>query len=185
MEPYAAHPLHERKAISMNTSRSAELDDVDWKILAELQADARLSFNELSRRIHLSAPAVAERVRRLEESGVIAGYAARIAADKAGQPMLAFIQLRCKLHRCLLKTTGADDYPEITEVHKLSGEHCTMLKVRAASLVHLEGLIEQLGEHGEMRTHIVLSTPYEDRPITPVAADREVTDSDGWSRPGR
>ncbi|SDE16414.1 Lrp/AsnC family transcriptional regulator [Glycomyces harbinensis] len=169
----------------MNTSRSPELDDVDWKILAELQADARLSFNELSRRIHLSAPAVAERVRRLEESGVIAGYAARVAPAKAGQPMMAFIQLRCKLSRCLLKTAAADDFPEITEVHKLSGEHCTMLKVRAASLVHLEGLIEQLGEHGEMRTHIVLSTPYEDRPLTPVTADRDVSGADGWTGTGR
>ncbi|GAA2140682.1 AsnC family transcriptional regulator [Glycomyces algeriensis] len=158
---------------------------MDWKILAELQADARLSFNELSRRVHLSAPAVAERVRRLEESGVIAGYAARVAPAKAGQPMLAFIQLRCKLHRCLLKTTSAEDFPEITEIHKLSGEHCTMLKVRAASLAHLEGLIEQLGELGEMRTHIVLSTQYEDRPVGPVAPDRDVSDSDGWSRTGR
>lgn len=158
---------------------------MDWKILAELQADARLSYNELSRRIHLSAPAVAERVRRLEESGVIAGYAASVDPAKAGQPMLAFIQLRCKLHRCLLKTTSAEDFPEIAEVHKLSGEHCTMLKVRAASLAHLEGLIEQLGELGEMRTHIVLSTQYDDRLIAPVAADRDVSDSDGWSRTGR
>jgi Lrp/AsnC family leucine-responsive transcriptional regulator len=168
----------------MHTSRSSELDAVDWKILAELQADARLSFNELSRRIHLSAPAVAERVRRLEESGVIAGYTARVAPDKAGQPMLAFIQLRCKLHRCLLKTTSAEDFPEITEIHKLSGEHCTMLKVRAASLGHLEGLIEQLGELGEMRTHIVLSTQYEDRPVAAAAPDREVGGSEGWARTG-
>lgn len=168
----------------MNTLRSPELDETDWKILAELQSDARLSYNELSRRIHLSAPAVAERVRRLEESGVIAGYGARVDPAKAGQPLLAFIQLRCSLSRCLLKTTGADDFPEIAEVHKLSGEHCSMLKVRAASLGHLEGLIERLGEHGEMRTHIVLSTPYEDRSLTPVTADRDVSGADGWTGAG-
>jgi Lrp/AsnC family leucine-responsive transcriptional regulator len=168
----------------MSTLRSPELDDIDWKILAELQSDARLSFNELSRRIHLSAPAVAERVRRLEESGVIAGYAARIDPAKAGQPLLAFIQLRCSLGRCLLKTTGADDFPEITEIHKLSGEHCTMLKVRAASLAHLEGLIERLGENGEMRTHIVLSTQYDDRPLAPAPPDREVSASVRWSTSG-
>lgn len=169
----------------MNTLRSPELDETDWKILAELQSDARLSFNELSRRIHLSAPAVAERVRRLEESGVIAGYGARVDPAKAGQPLLAFIQLRCSLSRCLLNTTGADDFPEIAEIHKLSGEHCSMLKVRAASLGHLEGLIERLGEHGEMRTHIVLSTQYDDRPLAPTTPDREVSDSAGWPRPGR
>lgn len=166
----------------MTASRSPELDDVDWKILAELQSDARLSFNELSRRIHLSSPAVAERVRRLEESGVIAGYAARVDPAKAGQPLLAFLQLRCTQGRCLLKSTGADDFPEVTEIHKLSGEYCTMLKVRAESLAHFEGLIEQLGRHGEMRTHIVLSTQYEHRPVAPVEKNREVTDSDGWSR---
>lgn len=166
----------------MNTLRPPELDEVDWSILSELQADARLSYSELSRRIHLSAPAVAERVRRLEESGVIAGYAARIDPAQAGQPLLAFLELRCKHGRCLLKTTDADDFPEIVEVHKLSGEHCTMLKVRSASLRHFEGLIERLGEHGEMRTHIVLSTQYEDRPVGPMVPDREVTDSERWSR---
>lgn len=167
----------------MTTLRPPELDEVDWSILSELQADARLSYNELSRRVHLSAPAVAERVRRLEESGVIAGYGARVDPALAGQPLLAFIELRCKLGACLLKTTGAEDFPEIAEVHKLSGEHCTMLKVRSASLVHLEGLIERLGEHGEMRTHIVLSTQYEHRPVGPVVPDRAVTDAERWSSP--
>ncbi|MEU6860767.1 Lrp/AsnC family transcriptional regulator [Glycomyces sp. NPDC046736] len=168
----------------MQTWRSSEPDEIDWKILAELQSDARLSYNELSRRIHLSAPAVAERVRRLEESGVLTGYTARIDAAKAGQPLTAFIQLRCTNGRCLLKNTTADDFPEITEIHKLSGEHCTMLKVRAASLAHFEGLIEQLGDHGEMRTHIVLSTQYEGRPLAPAHTDREVHNSEGWSHQG-
>lgn len=167
----------------MNAFRSTALDDVDWKILAELQRDARLSYNELSRRIHLSAPSVAERVRRLEESGVITGYGARVDPERAGQPLLAFIQLRCARGRCLLRTSGAEDYPEIVEIHKLSGEYCTMLKVRGASLTHFEGLVERLDEHGEMRTHIVLSTQYDDRPLEPAVLEREVTDAEGWARP--
>ncbi|GAA2263224.1 Lrp/AsnC family transcriptional regulator [Glycomyces scopariae] len=165
----------------MHTFRTPELDDVDWLILAELQSDARLSYKELSRRVHLSAPAVGERVRRLEESGAIAGYAARVDPAKAGQPILAFIQLRCKFGRCLLKTSAAEEYPEVTEVHKLSGEHCSMLKVRATSLAHFEGFVEKLGQHGDMRTHIVLSTPYEDPTVAPAPPDRDVSDSDGWS----
>lgn len=72
--------------------------------------------------------------------------------------MHAFIQLRCRLGSCPLKTTTAADHPEIAEVHKLSGGHCTMLRVRATSLTHFEGLVERIGNHGEMRTHIVLST---------------------------
>jgi len=160
-----------------------KLDDVDWQLLSQLQADARLSFNELSRRVHLSPPAVAERIRRLEQSGVIAGYAARIDPARAGQPLLAFIQLRCRLGSCLLKTTAAGDYPELIEIHKLSGEFCTLLKARASSLAHLEGLIERLGTHGELRTHIVLSTQYEGRPVEPLAAERPVAPSAGWARP--
>jgi len=158
-----------------------KLDDLDWRLLEELQADGRLSFNELARRVHLSPPAVAERVRRLEQAGIITGYAATVDPARAGQPLLAFVQLRCSLGSCLLKTTSAADYPELVEIHKLSGEHCTMLKVRATSLAHLEGLIERLGIHGEMRTHIALSTQYDGRPVQRPMPERPVTSSQGWS----
>lgn len=165
----------------MPASQSENLDRLDWILLAELQADARLSFNELARRVHLSAPAVAERVRRMEHSGVITGYSACVDPAKAGQPLLAFIQLRCRPENCLLRTTSAADYPEIAEIHKLSGEHCTLLKARASSLAHLEGLVEQLGTHGQLRTHIVFGTQYERRPVAEPAAERPVTRSRGWS----
>jgi Lrp/AsnC family leucine-responsive transcriptional regulator len=161
------------------------LDQTDWRIIGELQRDGRLSFNQLGRRVNLSAPAVAERVRRLEESGVITGYQARINPARAGLPLTAFIQLRCARapDRCLLKTTTAEDLPEVTEVHKLSGNWCSMLKVRVASMRHLEGLLERLGEHGEMNSHIVLSTQFEGRPVEPPAVGaRPVTGSTGWSR---
>ena len=159
------------------------LDAVDWRLVAALQEDGRLSFKELGRRINLSAPAVAERVRRLEETGVIRGYRAEVDARRAGFPLLAFVQMRCSLGNCLLKTSTADDYPEIVEVHKLSGDHCTMIKVRAASLVHLEGLFERLGKHGEMRSSVVLSTQYEGRPVEPPVDDfLHATAAEGWSR---
>jgi Lrp/AsnC family leucine-responsive transcriptional regulator len=159
------------------------LDQTDWLIISELQQDGRLSFNQLGRRVNLSPPAVAERVRRLEESGVIAGYHARIDPARAGQPLTAFVQLRCALGHCLLKTSTADDFPEVVEVHKLSGAFCSMLKIRAASMLHLEGLIERLGQHGEMNSHVVLSTQYEGRPVQPVAPEnRPVTQSEGWRR---
>ena len=165
----------------MDASRSFDLDDVDWRLLEALQADARLSYNALSKQVHLSPPAVAERVRRLEAAGVVSGYRATVDPARAGQPLLAFIQLRCSLSRCLLKTTTSETNPEVVEIHKLSGEHCTMLKVRAASLSHLEGVIERIGEHGQINTYIVLSTAYEGRPVTAVAPDRPVTRSAGWS----
>ncbi|MTJ63220.1 winged helix-turn-helix transcriptional regulator [Nocardia seriolae] len=164
----------------MGLQANKPLDETDWNILAELQADARLSFNELARRVHLSAPAVADRVRRLEESGVIAGYEARVDPRRTGLPVLAFIQLRCALGKCLLKTSTAEDYPEVVEVHKLSGSHCTLLKVRAATLQHFEGLAERIGEHGTIETHIVLSTQYEARSIVPIDVDRPVSNPSGW-----
>ncbi|MGE5287251.1 MAG: Lrp/AsnC family transcriptional regulator [Micromonosporaceae bacterium] len=145
-----------------------------------------MSFNELGRRVQLSPPAIAERVRRLEESGVIAGYQARIDPARAGLPLTAFIQMRCGYGRCLLKTTTAEDFPEVVEIHKLSGSSCSMLKVRVASMPHLEGLLERLGEHGEMNSHVVLSTQYEGRPVEqPDARARPVTHSSGWTAPFR
>src|SRR6266536_849765 len=159
------------------------LDSTDWRILDELQRDGRLSYNQLAKRVNLSSPAVAERVRRLEESGVIAGYQAQVDPAKAGFPLTAFVQMRCTPGRCLLKTTTADDLPEVVEIHKLSGAICSMLKVRVAPMKHLEGLLERLGQHGEMNSHIVLSTQFEGRPVLPPDADaRPVTESAGWSR---
>ena len=164
----------------MEASHPSELDDLDWALLRELQADGRLSYNALARRVHLSPPAVAERVRRLERTGVITGYHARVDAARAGAEVLAFVQMRCRLGSCLLRTSTAEEYPEIAEIHKLSGEHCTLLKVRTASLSHFEGLLERLGTHGELRTHIVLSTQYEGRPVEPPADARPETQADGW-----
>ena len=116
------------------------LDSTDWQILAELQQDGRLSYNQLGRRVNLSSPAVAERVRRLEEAEVITGYRAEVdPAEVKGMPLTAFLQLRCETGHCLLKNTSAEDFPEVAEVHKLSGSFCTMLKVRAASMAHLGG----------------------------------------------
>lgn len=158
------------------------LDGIDWQIVEELQADGRLSLKELGRRINLSAPAVADRVRRLEESGVITGYRAQIDAGRAGYPILAFVQLRCALGSCLLKTGRSDDYPEVIEIHKLSGDHCSMIKVRAVSLEHFEGLLERLGRHGEMRSSVVLSTQYADRPVErPTDGFLRATRQNGWT----
>lgn len=158
------------------------LDDVDWRLLELLQADGRLSFKELGRRISLSAPAVAERVRRLEEAGVITGYRAQVDARRAGQPLQAFVEMRCALAGCLLKTSKSEDYPEVVEIHRLSGDHCTMLKVRTASLEHFEGLLERLGKHGELRSSVVLSTQFEGRPVQPPSDDfLRATTSEGWS----
>lgn len=133
------------------------LDQTDWKILRELQKDARLSYNELGKRVGLSAPATAERVRKLEDAGVITSYGAQVDVAKIGLPLLVFIQLRCFPDRCLFKTSSAEKFPEILEMHKLSGYHCALLKVALSSMKHLEAFTERLSVHGEQTTNIVTS----------------------------
>jgi Lrp/AsnC family transcriptional regulator, leucine-responsive regulatory protein len=184
MGPGRGHSLYERNPFTHYALHmDRDLDQTDWRILAELQRDGRISFNRLARLVNLSPPAVADRVRRMEEAGVIDGYQANVDPARAGLPLTAFVQLRCALGRCLLKTTTADDYPEVTEVHKLSGTSCTMLKVRTASMAHLEELLERLGRHGEMNSHVVLSTQYDNRPVQPPpAVTTPATQSTGWRR---
>lgn len=87
------------------------LDSLDWQIISQLQRDGSLSYNQLGRLVHFSAPAVADRVRRLEESGVITGYQAKVDPAKAGLPLTAFVQLRCALGSCLLRTTSSRSSP--------------------------------------------------------------------------
>ena len=121
-------------------------------------------------------------MRRLEETGVITGYRAQVDPRRAGQPLQAFVEMRRALSSCLLKTSKSEDYPEVVEIHRLSGDHCTMLKIRAASLEHFEGLLERLGKHGELRSSVVLSTQFEGRPVQPPSDDfLRATTSEGWS----
>ena len=134
------------------------LDSADWKILEELQEDARLSYNELGRRVGLSGPAAAERVHKLEDAGIFTGYGAQIDPTKVGLPLQAFIQLRCGPGKCLYEAGCADEFPEILEMHKLSGHHCSLLKVAVASMPHLEALNKRLCKYGDQVTNIVTST---------------------------
>ena len=132
--------------------RSDRLED-----FTRVAAGSRLSYNELSRRVGLSAPATAERVHKLEDAGIIASYGAQVDVAKLGLPLLVFIQLRCFPERCLFKTSSAEKFPEILEIHKLSGSHCALLKVALSSLEHLEAFNERLGVHGEQITNVVTS----------------------------
>jgi Lrp/AsnC family transcriptional regulator, leucine-responsive regulatory protein len=180
-----ALPLIDLKAFTAQTlDMTRELDRTDWNILGELQRDARQSFNQLAKRVALSAPAVAERVRRLENDGVITRYQAIIDNAAVGLPLTAFVQMRCSPGRCLLKTTDAGQFPEVAEIHKLSGVSCTLLKVRAASMAHLEGVLERLGNHGPADSHIVLSTHYDHRPVqAPPDQPQLATTHEGWRSP--
>ncbi|MGA4729645.1 Lrp/AsnC family transcriptional regulator [Micromonospora taraxaci] len=143
------------------------MDDMDWALLRELQADARLSFSELSRRVHLSPPSVAERVRRLEESGVITGYHAHVDLSRAGRTVVALIRMSCYGARCILHDSSVAGWPEILEIHRITGDACSVLKVAAGSIGAFEGVIDRLAPYGQPSSTMVLSSPLGWQPITP------------------
>jgi Lrp/AsnC family leucine-responsive transcriptional regulator len=143
-----------------------ELDAVDWRILAQLQEDARTSHAELARRVHLTAPAVAARVRRLEERGVVRGYRLELDLARLGLGTLAFVRVRSEARgqRPLLETAAA--MPEVLECHHVTGEDCYVVKVAARSLRDLERVVVELGRHGSTTTSIVFSTPIARRTLS-------------------
>lgn len=136
------------------------MDSTDWAILMELQDDCRISFSELGRRVHMSSPAVAERVRRLEEAGVIKGYHAEIDLHAAGWPVLALVRMQCFGARCVLQNVGTViAWPQVLELHRVTGEVCSELKVVAASMTEFEAVVDQLAEFGQPSSTLVLSSP--------------------------
>ncbi|MDT0303351.1 Lrp/AsnC family transcriptional regulator [Streptomonospora wellingtoniae] len=148
----------------------AMVDGVDRRILAELQDDARLSYNELSRRVNLSAPAVADRVRRLQDTGVITGYHAHVDPAAAGLPVTALVRMECFGPLCLLRDAPAMAMPEILQLHRVTGDACCVLLVAVASMAHFEEVIDRLAEHGRPSSTMVLSSTYPWRPVRPPAA---------------
>jgi Lrp/AsnC family transcriptional regulator, leucine-responsive regulatory protein len=146
-------------------------DEIDWRLLDELQQDARLSFNELARRINLSAPAVAERVRRLEASGVITGYHAHVDPTRAGRTVAALVRMACYGPRCLLRHPETiERSPEILEVHRLTGDACCLLRIAVGSMAEFEALIDRLADHGQPSSTMVLSSPLPWSPVKPVSS---------------
>lgn len=141
------------------------LDGVDRRILAELQHDGRLSFNELSRRVNLSAPAVAERVRRLTDRGIITGYHAHVEPAAAGLPVTALVRMECFGAHCLLRERSSLELPEILQVHRVTGDDCCVLLIAVRSMEHFEEIIDRLAEHGRPSSTMVLSSPVPWRPV--------------------
>lgn len=135
------------------------LDVTDWAILAEVQRDGRIPFTELARRVNLSASATKERVRRLEEAGVIAGYRAEVNPERTGYPVMAVVRLKYPgpgtRHQPLRRLL--EERPEILECLRTTGDDCYVMKVAATSMAHLEEIVDELAEFGSTTTNLVLS----------------------------
>ena len=136
------------------------VDGTDWAILEELQRDSRVSYSELGRRVHMSSPAVAERVRRMEQTGVITGYHATVDPQAAGWPVLALVRMQCFGARCILQHVDTvKAWPHILELHRVTGDVCSELKVLAASMADFEAVVDRLAEFGQPSSTLVLSSP--------------------------
>jgi Lrp/AsnC family leucine-responsive transcriptional regulator len=135
------------------------LDDANRRLLAELQADARLSFAELGRRVGLSSPAVAERVGRLEETGVIKGYRAEIDPRAVGFTLGVVIRIRPAPRELHQVAELAQRTPEVVECHRITGEDCYFMKAYVRDVEHLEEVIDQFAVYGQTTSSIMQTSP--------------------------
>jgi Lrp/AsnC family leucine-responsive transcriptional regulator len=142
-----------------------QLDQVNVRLLAELQADPRLSMSELARRVGMSAPAVTDRVQRLERSGVIRGFRMDIDPAALGMPVTAIVRVRPGPGQLSRVVEAARDTPQVVECHRITGEDCFIMTVRAPSIGELEGLLDRFLLHGQTTSSIVVSTPVPLRPL--------------------
>ena len=147
----------------MTMDSTALLDLYGRKLLDELQRNARLSLAELSRRIGLSPTATAERLRQMEDIGIIRGYSVNIDRDALGLEVMAFIRMSCSGQNYRRLLDFVQTLEEVRECHHLTGSDDFLLKVTTTNMADLEALIEALLPYGTPVTSLVLSSPVEHR----------------------
>ena len=141
------------------------LDDVNRLVIAELQRDARLTLAELGRRVGLSPPAVAERLQRLEQAGVITGYRAEVDPRAVGLSLSAIIRVRPSPGQIENVAERARDTPEVVECHRVTGDDCYVMRAHLRDVMHLEEVIDRFTVLGQTTTSIMQSSPVPGRPI--------------------
>lgn len=141
------------------------IDDIDRKVLKELQEDGRVSYAELGRRVGLTTPAVIERVRKLEDAGVITGYRADVDTSKVGLPITAFVRMSITGVDYSHIIEVAEQSEEVLECHRGTGGDSFIMKVAVSSVEHLQEMIDRLTPYGITTTTIVLSSPVKRRAV--------------------
>jgi Lrp/AsnC family transcriptional regulator, leucine-responsive regulatory protein len=139
--------------------RENGLDDANLRLIGELQQDARLSFAELGRRVGLSSPAVAERLDRLEETGVITGYHAEVDPRALGFALGAIVRIRPAPRELHKVADLARRTPEVVECHRITGDDCYFMKAYVRDVEHLEEVIDQFAIYGQTTTSIMQKSP--------------------------
>ena len=137
-----------------------KLDETDRKIIEILQEDGRISMKDLGKLIGLTSPAVSERIKRLENCGIISGYKAIINPDALGRNIKAFIHISLpgsQSYAEFLENAKSD--PRIVECHHITGDDCSLLKVLVRDMQELENVIDSIKKIGSTKTSVILSTP--------------------------
>ena len=155
----------QRRLTTSSAFEPQTIDTIDRRLLEELQADGRLSMAELGRRVKLSPPAVAERVQRLERTGVIAGYRAIVDPKALGYPLRALVRIRPSTRQLQRIVELARETPEVVGAHRVTGEDCYVLELCLRSMDDLEGILDRFLVLGQTTTSIVHSSPINDRAL--------------------
>ncbi|MFN0186892.1 MAG: Lrp/AsnC family transcriptional regulator [Aquabacterium sp.] len=145
------------------------LDAHDTRILAELQADARLSMAELGRRVHLSQPATTERVRRLEAAGIITGYRATVDLQALGYGIRALMRAGRADYARMVKTIQST--PEVVNAYNVTGDDSWIIEIAVIDVAHLDAVVSRFCLLAETSTAIVLKVVREHTPVRPARAE--------------
>jgi Lrp/AsnC family transcriptional regulator, leucine-responsive regulatory protein len=156
----------------VTTNENQLLDAINRRLLEELQTDARITMAELGRRINLSAPAVAERVQRLERAGVILGYRAEVDPKAIGFPIAAVVRVRPTTRQLQKIPELAREIPEVVDCHRITGEDCFFVKLHLRSMDDLEEILDRFIVFGQTTTSIIHSSPVAGRTLPLEAVDR-------------
>jgi Lrp/AsnC family leucine-responsive transcriptional regulator len=153
---------------------SALLDEVNLRLLEELERAPRITMARLARRVGMSAPAVTERVQRLEEAGVIAAYRTVVEPAALGKPIAAYVRVRPAAGRLPSVREVALDTPAVVECHRVTGDDCFVMKVHVADMEELEAVIDRFLAHGQTNTAIIQTSPIPWRalPLRPADGSR-------------
>ncbi|PKP25337.1 MAG: ArsR family transcriptional regulator [Bacteroidetes bacterium HGW-Bacteroidetes-2] len=146
----------------------SKIDNLNWELLGLLQLNARMSMTELGRKVGLTAPAVAERIKKMEDLGIICGYYTKLSYLKTGHQLKAIITLKVFMGRLMPFLDKVTDLKEVINCYRITGNENIIMEVVLRNQEHLEKFIDQLISYGETKTHIVLSNKVENAAIPKI-----------------